>query len=146
MTHLSRLLLCLALPLAACGTPSEAAPAPTAKRSAGEQACIDVFTRARSCTPQFIPALVDTRARLDRPAGIAARVKADRAAVIAEATAEWKIDSADAVIAGSCEKLAAGAGAAGVDHARTCLAQTDCAGFVTCLTPVLEHQVRQSAK
>jgi hypothetical protein len=142
MTQLSRLLLCLALPLAACGTPSEAAPAP-ARRNAGVQACVDVFARARSCTPQYVPALVDARARLDRPAGIAARVKADRTAVIAEATSEWQADSTDAAIAASCEKLA-GAGAAGIDEGRRCLVQKDCAGFVACLTPVVENQLRQS--
>jgi hypothetical protein len=140
MTQLSRLVLCLSLPLAACSTPSEAAPA--AKRSAGQQICVDVFTRARSCTPQYVPALVDARARLDRPAGIAARVRADRAAVIAEAMTEWKVDSTDAAIAATCELLTAAA--AGVDHARSCLAQDDCAAFVSCLTPVVEHQLRQS--
>src|SRR3954467_11758301 len=103
MTRLAILAL-LVSSAAACGTTSEAAPAAKAKPS-DHDVCVSVFQKQRSCTDQFIPALVDLRAKHDNPAGIAAKVKADRAGVIKEAKAEWANDSKDAAIDQTCTKL-----------------------------------------
>ena len=129
---------------AACGTTSDAAPATkTATAPAGDDhaTCVQVFQKQRACTDQFIPALVDTRAKYDNPPGIAAQVKADRAGVIAQAKTEWATDSTDAAIDHTCGTLAA-------DHdmvaaAQRCLAQAPCDAFVTCITPVFEKHIRK---
>ena len=152
MTHLLSLDLCLGFALAlaplaaACGTTSDAAPTQqTAKAQASstsndQQLCVEMFTRSRTCTDDYIPALVDSRAKLDNPPGIAGRVKADRAGVIAEAKQEWVSDSTDASIAANCQHLVAGMAGdrSDVDTVHGCLAQPDCAAFATCITPVFE--------
>ena len=140
---MTRFILALSLFAAACGTTSDAAPATKTTAAAPDDhaTCVQVFTKQRTCTDQFIPALVDTRAKYDNPPGIAAQVKADRAAVIAQAKAEWATDSTDAAIDQTCSKLAA-------DHdmvatAQGCLARTACDAFVTCITPVFEKHIRK---
>src|SRR4051794_5500024 len=91
------LALALAPLAAACGTSSEAAPPATGVKAAtavspNHQTCVQVFQRARTCTDDYIPALVDARAKLDLPAGIKAEVASDRAGVIAQAKTEWASD------------------------------------------------------
>ena len=95
MSTIKHLALVLALSsFAAACTSSDAAPAPqdpatTAKPAAAPSEaelhalCVEVMTRMRTCTDQYIPSLVDARARADKPAGIAAEVAKDRDAVIA---------------------------------------------------------------
>ena len=143
---MNRMLSCLVLaalaPLAACSSSSEAAPPAQARGAAHQAGCPDVLTRARTCSTAYVAALVDTRARLDVPPGIAADVKADRAGVIAKATAEWQADSTDAGIAATCQKMAAQP-AEEADRARACLAQQDCAGFVACVMPIFEAHLRK---
>jgi hypothetical protein len=118
---------------AACGTTVDAAPAAKAKPTSHD-VCVSVFQKQRSCTDQYIPALVDLRAKLDRPAGIAAKVKADRAGVIAPAKAEWANDSKDAAIDQTCTKISADPDM--VSAAQSCLAKTECGAFVSCIMPV----------
>jgi hypothetical protein len=109
---------------------STASPAPQ---------CTDVLVRARACTDQYIPMLVDLRAKLDHPAGIADAVKADRNGVIAQAKAEWANDSTDASIAQTC---ATNPGLPGdAETAATCLAKTDCAEFTACIAPLFEKHL-----
>jgi hypothetical protein len=117
---------------AACSTTSTpdhpersatAAAAPTAVAS-----CVAALTRARTCSDAFVPALVDARARHDVPAGIAAAVAADRAGMIAQARAEWAVDSTDASIAQTCADAGGDVATADAD----CAAATDCAAFATC--------------
>lgn len=134
----------LALVLAAaCGgsTTEPAAPAPTAAASSGDvkDICTKMFTRARECTSDFIPALVDARARHDVPPGIAAKVQENRDAVIADAMKEWETDSTDEAIAAMCEKIS-GDPAAGADSAEIegCTAKSACPDFVACIIPVQE--------
>ena len=94
----------------ACAS-SEAAPSQTAKAqpasSTGDyqSVCVDSMTRNRTCTDDYIPALVDSRARMDKPAGIAEAVKTDRAGVIAKAKEEWASDSTDENIARNCQAM-----------------------------------------
>src|ERR1700690_127059 len=101
--------------------------------------CTDVFVRARACTDQYIPMLVDLRAKLDHPAGIADSVKADRNGVIAQAKAEWANDSTDASIAQTCARNAAMPGDA--EAAASCLAKTDCGEFTACIAPLFEKHL-----
>ncbi len=130
--------------LAACNS-HEAKTQPTAKPVAAEPAaspgdtCVQVFTKGRECTSDYIPALVDSRARHDVPPGIAESVKKDRAAVIAEAMKEWETDSTDASIAATCQKIGADVEAEAAT-AKGCLAKADCAGFTTCIMPLFEKR------
>src|SRR5512140_1832326 len=143
--------LALAPLAAACGTTSDAAPPPaTVKTQAAtpdrHALCVQVFTRARACTDDYIPALVDTRARLDTPTGIAAQVAADRAGVIAQAKTEWATDSTDASIDSTCTR--AEAAMSGVDAseeatAHDCLAKADCAAYTACIMPSFEKHLHR---
>jgi hypothetical protein len=141
--------LALALSLASlagfagCST-HEANAQPTARPHTVADAravCVDMFTRARTCTADYIPALVDARARHDAPPGIADAVKQDRAAVIAEAMKEWEVDSTDAAIGGLCDQISPQLVAdeqGAIDTARGCLAQTECGAYTTCVMPLFE--------
>ncbi|HEY4242330.1 MAG TPA: hypothetical protein VGM88_21075 [Kofleriaceae bacterium] len=130
----------LALLAAACGTPSEAAPAGAAKVDV-KAACVQMYQRERSCTDDFIPKLVDARARTDNPKGIKAEVAKDRNATIAEAKKEWAEDSKDAAIEARCAKDAPMMEAlpqAEKDAGVACFKKADCAGFDTCIVGILE--------
>jgi hypothetical protein len=153
-TMLSLVLGLAVSPLAACDSheakatpttpsakPVEAAQPPSTDHQA---LCVQMFTRARTCTDTYIPALVDSRAKLDVPKGIADKVKADRAAVIAEAKQEWAEDSKDDKIAATCQHILASMPSpdpAMTDTVKGCLAQADCAGYTTCITPVFEKHL-----
>ena len=133
--------------------PSANTEAPTETSAAEEEApdskagCVAVFARQRDCTDEFIPALVDARIRLDRPAGIAARASSEgRDALIAEALAEWAKDSQDAAIDLSCEKIVASVPAEAlesmVEATGACLQESECGAFTTCVLPVIEGQLQ----
>jgi hypothetical protein len=139
------------LGLAACGT-TEASPAKTESSAApkatptstdAQAACVQLFTRNRECTADYIPALVDLRARLDKPAGIAEKVKADRAAIIAQANEEWATDSTDDAIAATCAKVTANlsdADLADAEGIKACMAETSCAAHTACVMPFFEKR------
>jgi len=140
--------LAAALSAAACGSTSDAAPPPTTARAQAPDpvpTCVEVMTRNRTCTDDYIPALVDARARHDVPAGITAAVAADRAAVITEALGEWAEDSKDPAIASMCQQMAASGAAApaDVETAQACLAQTACGPYVACVMPVFEKRFQR---
>jgi hypothetical protein len=124
----------------------EAKAAPHAAKAALDDRalCVDVFTRARACTADFIPVLVDARARHDRPTGIAAAVQADRASVIAQAMQEWANDSTDAAISMSCDRWSSKVTDDDQAAARRCLAAATCAAFTTCVMPVIEDEWTRS--
>ena len=129
---------------AAMADPPPTAPVKAATTGTDQQACVESFQRNRTCTDEYIPALVDTRAKYDNPTGIADKVKADRAGIIAAAKAEWADDSKDEAIANTCQRLVAGPGShADVETARGCLAQTDCAGYVSCVMPIFDKHLRK---
>jgi hypothetical protein len=142
------LVLVLALataPLAACATQEAMATTPPAQRAqaAGDPqaVCVAMFQRARACTDTYIPALVDSRARHDLPAGIAAQVAADRDGVIAQAKTEWASDSKDDAIAAKCSASAAQATADELATVQGCLAKADCTAFTACIMPVFESRL-----
>jgi hypothetical protein len=146
----SALALGLALLAPACGSSDAATPAPAAPRTAqpasagdAKSVCVEVFSKNRTCTDQFIPALVDLRAKYDQPAGIAAEVAAHRDDVIAQAKTEWATDSQPAAIDATCTKIAGSSGPgdqsqfAGV---QACLEQQDCGAYVSCVMPYFEKR------
>ncbi|MEZ4398648.1 MAG: hypothetical protein R3B06_01420 [Kofleriaceae bacterium] len=134
------------LALAACGG-AEAAPPPSAPAAAAATStgappgiaagCETFLTRAKTCTSAYIPALVDLRIELDRPAGIAEFAATDgRDAVIAQAMTEWADDSQPAAITATCAQVSASLPADQVEPMRVaaerCMAMTDCAAFSAC--------------
>jgi hypothetical protein len=141
----------LPLATAACGT-TEAAPSqpqspPKAQRASSDadfmQLCTEVFTRNRTCTDTYIPALVDARAKYDQPPGIAEKVRSDRDGVIAKAKEEWAVDSTDESIQTVCSRIVANLSdddRADMPKARECLALTDCSAYTTCIMPQFEKR------
>ena len=135
---------------AGCETSSaEAAPATTPTNATPHQAtngpddhamCVQGLTKARECTAQYIPALVDARASIDHPAGIADAVKQDRDGVIKQAMGEWANDSTDASIETACNQMPPFVGA-DRDAAQGCLAQADCSAFVSCVMPIVTKRL-----
>jgi hypothetical protein len=153
---LRSLSLCLALVSvsavsAGCAThEADAKPATATPKSGGTASddhalCVKMFDRNRTCTDQYIPALVDARARKDMPAGIAAEVKSDRDGVIAQAKQEWAKDSTDEAIESTCNAIVAhlsDADRADETAISQCLEKSDCGEYVTCQTPVLEKHLQ----
>jgi hypothetical protein len=138
-----------ALVLAACGSAAapasrvSAPPVPVTQASADSMIddCVAAFTRARTCTDAYLPALVDLRVRLDLPAGIAATARDHgTSTLVAQARAEWAHDAEDAPIAAHCRQIADALPPAQQAELRprvaTCVAEADCAGFVRCLMPI----------
>jgi hypothetical protein len=133
--------------LAACeGAEAKPAPANTPVKAQASSAdadhdlCVAFITRARTCTDQFIPALVDARAEADIPAGIKAEVAKDRDGVIAQAKGEWATDSDDAHIEQMCTPANVAAHANDDDRAKAtaCTASADCAAYTACALPVFK--------
>lgn len=149
MTRCQALLFALCSLAAACGTTSDVPPvAPAAPQAASppalQQQCVATMTRSRACTDQYVPTLVDARARLDRPSGIAAAVQSDRDGVIAQARSEWIKDSTDEAIAERCQAIVAHLtpeAQADVSSAQRCVAQADCGAFVACVMPIVEQHL-----
>jgi hypothetical protein len=134
-----RLLALSLLALAACEG-AEARPAPaTAQKASADQAnadhelCVAVIQHSRTCTDQYIPALVDARAAADHPAGIKAEVTTNRDGVIAQAKQEWATDSTDANIEAMCQRPMP---TDQRESATACQAQADCAAFAQCIVPI----------
>lgn len=134
------------LALAACGgadaspaartsaTPAASAPADPALLAQ----CEAFFARARTCTEQYIPTLVDLRISLDKPAGITAWAQrpGGRDEIVQQALAEWADDSQPAAVAALCSKVTAEIPADQLAPMRAagerCMAMTDCGAFSTC--------------
>jgi hypothetical protein len=141
--------------LAACGSSSSSAPPPSPNlrsqqgptvRGDADSAhadCVALLERQRTCSAEYIPALVDIRVRHDLPAGIAATDReVGRAALVAEAHEEWRADSTDQAIAGTCNHIVDGSDPGTLEQYRaqaaTCRGAGDCASFVACIAPATE--------
>lgn len=134
----------------ACSASEASAPPPVAPAQAqaasnpdAKAICVELFTRNRTCTDQYIPALVDLRAKYDQPPGIAAEVAANRADVIALAKTEWATDSTPEAIDATCTKITANltpADEASFGGVQACLANQDCAAYTTCVMPYFEKR------
>jgi hypothetical protein len=98
--------------------------------------CVQVFERQRACTDAFIPALVDARRSVDRPAGIS---QVNRDELVQQAFAEWSEDSKDDAIDSTCTRLVlTSRGAATAQMAQSCLQAAGCDAFVQCVIPLLK--------
>lgn len=118
------------------GEPAGGAAAPTSTAD-GPATCVQIMTRARACEA-YLPALVDLRIELDQPAGIRAQADAQgRDALIAEAQAEWAVDSTDERIAATCAQ--APSAPALIEAADRCLATTACDAFVPCSVDLMRQ-------
>jgi hypothetical protein len=102
--------------------------------------CVAVRNRERACTADYIPALVDLRIELDRPAGIAARAKdMGRNPLTAEALKEWQGDSAEpeAFCRQQLSKMPLPQAAGFMQNASSCAQQSSCKAFVHCWLPLI---------
>lgn len=135
--------------LAACGG-AGAEQGNAASPSGGsdtEATCRESFAKQRTCTDDFIPALVDARIELDMPAGIAAEGKKDggRDALITQAKAEWAEDSKPEAVAAQCKDMDGKVPAeqkAELFAAHTkCLAISDCKAYVDCVMPITKKMI-----
>ncbi|MEM9488001.1 MAG: hypothetical protein AAGC55_02590 [Myxococcota bacterium] len=161
MHHIATIiLLALTLSTVACGAADGEADEPETTTAAEHTAaadqtstaaldpvaaCIDAFTRARTCTDDYIPALVALRVSLDIPAGIA-QVDQDegRAALVAVARKEWQGDSEPAAIAARCQQMAnIPAAQALAQSSAACTAMASCGEFTDCVMPL--HQAQFTA-
>ena len=136
---MKKLALCFAL--IACGksTPTNV---PKEVTSDPKSLCVAVMQRARECTNDYIPVLVDMRAKHDQPPGIAAAVAQNRDAVIAEAKQEWAIDSQDPNIEANCDRMAPQLNdPSDQASANDCLGKQECVGFSTCVMPLFEKHI-----
>lgn len=112
-----------------------------------EAVCRDSFARQRTCTDDFIPALVDARIELDLPAGIAAEGQKEggRDALITQAKAEWANDSEPAAVAAQCKdmagKMPAEQKAEVSAEFSKCLASSDCKAHVECVMPITKKML-----
>lgn len=143
------ILFSIPLTLSACGgkkaeptTTTGTGSTATTSTEGGKAACVEVMTKSRECTNEFIPALVDIRAKYNNPEGVAEAVKTDRDKVISQALTEWAVDSKDDAIVRTCEKMAAEAPATDAEAAtaKECIAKVDCAGYVACIMPQFEKR------
>lgn len=117
--------------------------------SAGEsnpanQVCVKMFQRQRACTETFIPALVDLRIELDKPAGIQTQAKTEgRSALISVANEEWRQDSTDEAIIKTCGAMAGSQRQASMASAsQPCLAASTCEAFTACAIPLMRQNLK----
>jgi hypothetical protein len=143
---------------AGCGGGGEPAPKtvpPATKTSItaeeARQGCVDTLTRFRTCTDDFIPALVAMRVKLDLPAGIAAKdAEIGRDALVAGAKTEWAEDSKDEAIAATCEGTLAKMPQELIDElvpvAAECQSKDACPAYVECMMPIQEKLLTSAPK
>lgn len=144
---LAGLVLIVGACLAACG--GAAGAGGTGQTAGGDMdaTCRESFARQRTCTDDFIPALVDARIELDLPAGIAAEGKKEggRDALIKQAKEEWSNDSEPAAVAAKCAEMGPKVPAeqkAELQAAHTkCLAISDCKAYVECVMPITKKML-----
>lgn len=134
----------------ACGVSDAASPvAPNqvqqSTTSDVKALCVQALTRNAQCTDQYIPALVDLRAKYDNPPGVAAEVAANRDGVIAQARAEFVVDSQPQAIDTMCNKIVGNPQytQAEADAAQACLAIADCTAYTACILVQFENRFAQ---
>jgi hypothetical protein len=118
----------------------ERAEVPSTLTSSGDL-CRALMQRQRSCSADFIPALVAARVSAGNPPGMRGHEeRIGREALIAEAFAEWQSDSTAPAIESTCDGLARSLSPARDvefrDTASACLANDGCEAFVACAVPL----------
>jgi hypothetical protein len=112
--------------------------------------CAAELKRTFECGDTFVPMIVDTRIKLDLPAGIAARGKdpAGRAELIATAHREFAVDKAPDKHREICERRQAIVDAMPPERLKAmqasmpiCPTTADCQAFARCQQPILEKMI-----
>ncbi len=138
--------------LVACGGAGaeqgkETTPGQTAAGGDSEAMCREMFARERTCTDDYIPALVDVRIEMDLPAGIAAEGKKEggRDALIKQAKEEWSTDSAPDAVAARCKegqgKVPEEQKAELMAANAKCVPITECKAYVECVIPITKKLI-----
>ena len=109
--------------------------------------CVKIFERQRTCTAEFIPALVAARVKANKPRGVADKDRAEgRERLVKQALEEWKTDSSDPSIARTCSGVGAGMPPAQRQamqkQGEACLAEVGCQPFVDCILPAISAMWR----
>jgi hypothetical protein len=139
-------LVALIVAVAACGGSSKepAKPAsPPAARTADDVVpmCKRHWAHKVTCTDDYLPALLDLRVELNKPAGIGDEVKTQgRDAMLATARTEFARDSEPAKVEELCGMMATKMPPERVDQvldqADKCEAAADCKAFATCAVAI----------
>ncbi|MBI4701675.1 MAG: hypothetical protein HY744_11045 [Deltaproteobacteria bacterium] len=114
-------------------------------------ACTSMMDKAVSCKDPFVEMLVDLRAELDFPKGIAKRAKSfEKPKLLADAKKELATDFADPKRTETCGAMAKKIAQADIDAVKACVAKADCKEFAACLKPtqkkMFEAQQAEAAK
>lgn len=141
----------------ACGgkeTPAESPQPPEDKTASGpvdaQASCEAMFAKARECTDDYLPALVDLRISLDMPPGIAQAAETEgRDALISTAREEWEADSQPANAAAMCQniisKMPPEQSTTVAERTNACVSEASCSGFVGCIMPLHEEMFRSAS-
>jgi hypothetical protein len=147
----------LAATLSGCTKSTGPEPAkPTAAHAFDIRAtCAAELKRTFECKESFVPMIVDTRIKLDLPAGIAADGKdaAGRAAIVAKAHQEFAVGKAPDQHPAICERRQAMVDAMPAERVKamqasmpTCPTSADCQAFTACMQPILERMIPVEAE
>lgn len=138
---------------AACGHSSSA---PAAKPAAGTAAdlgpmCQAYYVRQRSCVDDYLSALIDLRAELDMPKGVAAEVKSvGKPALVEKARVEWTSDTEQPKVDAICDAMATRTPADQVERllkqGDTCAATPDCKAFAKCAVETERSYIASGAQ
>jgi hypothetical protein len=137
--------------LAACAGSSDAAHRPAAEATTvmpaaaptvanadatPAETCVAVMHKTRDCAQVYVPSLLALRVRLDLPAGIATRFKAEgEGAMLELAHSQFARDWSDDAITANCNALAAKPATEQqtiITPERDCLAKAECSAFAAC--------------
>ncbi len=112
--------------------------------------CQRYYVRERTCSAEFLSALIDVRAELDMPPGTADEVKTmGHDAVVALARPDWERDSQQPRIDAICTAIATRTPAARVDRllaeGEACAATTGCTTFARCAVATQRSYIASGA-
>jgi hypothetical protein len=126
--------------LVACASSSSGPAAPPPADPT--RTCEDVLRKMRTCSAEFIPALVDLRIQYDRPPGIKSLAEQNgRDALVEGARKEWETDSSDENIVKLCVKMKDESSPEMqelVEAGKKCLEHQACDAAVACVIPLIE--------
>ncbi len=120
------------------------AAAPDATASTPLEVCLATNDRSLACADPFLDMSIDLRAKHDLPPGVAAKVAADRPAIMALAKKELAVDTVEPKRTADCQtaikhrpddkvdKMVAGL--------QGCLAKEGCGEWVRCMRPLLAQR------
>lgn len=145
-------LACLAASLSGCTRSTGPDPAKPAVTHAIDirTSCLAELKRTFECKDSFVPMIVDTRLKLDLPAGIAARGKEPdgRAKLVEQAHGEFAVGKAPDKHEAICAHRQAMVDSMPPEQVKamqgsmpTCPTSAECATFTACMQPILEKMI-----